>query len=325
MNESLLNELSEGILMVDEGLVISYANLSAKKLLGEIEGSALPDALHVQGISNIVDSFISGSHYCTDTVFVKDETTHYLKIKVSPPYVIARNITSEKLFESAKMDFVNSIVHEFSTPLAVINGYVQLLIEKNKELPAEVSETIDRIARSTNRLSRLVEELGILSNLELQNYRVKIETVNLRELVDEAVFDLEGKWSRKKLKIITDVSQNIYAAVDSMLLFRVISNLISNAVKYSSVGNTIEVSSRENGSKVYVSVKDNGIGIKSEELPRIFERFYRASNARTSGSSGLGLGLSLVKHALNLINGTIDVRSRYMMGTTATIAFPKNM
>jgi len=73
------------------------------------------------------------------------------------------------------------------------------------------------------------------------------------------------------------------------------------------------------------TVKDNGIGIKSEELPRIFERFYRASNARTSGSSGLGLGLSLVKHALNLINGTIDVRSRYMMGTTVTIGFPKNM
>jgi len=325
VNESLLNELSEGIIMVDEGLVISFANLSAKKLLGEIEGSALPDALHVQGISNIVDSFISGSHYCTDTVFVKDETTHYLKIKVSPPYVIARNITSEKLFESAKMDFVNSIVHEFSTPLAVINGYVQLLMDRNSELPNDVSETIDRISRSTGRLSRLVEELGILSNLELQNYRVKVETVNLRELVDEAIGDLQAKWNRKKLEIITTVSPDTYAAVDSMLLFRVISNLISNAVKYSSVGNKIEVVSREGESNIYISVKDYGIGIKSDELPRIFERFYRASNARTSGSSGLGLGLSLVKHALNLINGTIDVRSRYMMGTTVTITFPKNM
>ena len=95
------------------------------------------------------------------------------------------------------MDFVNSIVHEFSTPLAVINGYVQLLIEKKMELPADVSETIERIARSTGRLSRLVEELGILSNLELQNYRVKIETVNLKELIDESVSDLESKWKER--------------------------------------------------------------------------------------------------------------------------------
>jgi signal transduction histidine kinase len=87
--------------------------------------------------------------------------------------VIARNITSEKLFESAKMDFVNSIVHEFSTPLAVINGYVQLLMDRNSELPNDVSETIDRISRSTGRLSRLVEELGILSNLELQELQSK--------------------------------------------------------------------------------------------------------------------------------------------------------
>ncbi len=200
MNESLLNELSEGIIMVDEGLVISFANLSAKKLLGEIEGSALPDALHVQGISNIVDSFISGSHYCTDTVFVKDETTHYLKIKVSPPYVIARNITSEKLFESAKMDFVNSIVHEFSTPLADHKRLHATTDGQNSELPNDISETIDRISRSTGRLSRLVEELGILSNLELQNYRVKVETVNLRELVDEAIGDLRSQMESKETR-----------------------------------------------------------------------------------------------------------------------------
>jgi len=325
MNESLPDELNEVIIVVDEALVVTRANLSARKMLGDVEGLALPDALHVQGISRIVDNFISGTNYSTDTIFVKDDTTHYLKIRVSAPYIIARNITSEKLFESAKMDFVNSIVHEFSTPLAVINGYVQLLIEKKKELPADVSETIYRIARSTGRLSRLVEELGILSNLELQNYRVKIETVNLKELIDESVSDLESKWRRKKLKIATTVSPNTYAAVDSLLLFRVISNLISNAVKYSSVGDTVEIVSREVESRIYISVKDNGIGIKSEELPRIFERFYRGSNARTSGSSGLGLGLSLVKHALNLINGSIDVRSRYMMGTTVTISFPKNM
>jgi len=325
VNKLLLDELSEGIMIVDEGLVVSYVNSSAKKMLGEIEGLALPDALHVQGISKIVDSLISGLHHSTDTVFVRDEITHYLRIKVSPPYIIVRNITSEKLFENAKMDFVNSIVHEFSTPLAVINGYVQLLMDRNSELPTDVSETIYRISRSTGRLSRLVEELGILSNLELQNYRVKVETVNLRELVDEAIGDLEAKWNRKRLEIITSVSPDTYAAVDSLLLFRVISNLISNAVKYSSVGDTVEIVSREVESRIYISVKDNGIGIKSEELPRIFERFYRGSNARTSGSSGLGLGLSLVKHALNLINGTIDVRSRYMMGTTVTITFPKNM
>mgnify|MGYP000887697089 FL=1 len=325
MNEPLLNELSEGILKVDEGLDIVEANSSARKLLGEVEGKALPDGLHVQGISKIVDSFISELKFETDTIYVKDDMTLYLRVKVVPPYIVMRNITNEKLFENAKMDFVNSIVHEFSTPLAVINGYVQLLIEKREKLPEEVLETIVRISRSTNRLARLVEELGLLSNLELQNYRVKVETVNLRELVDEAIGDLESKWKRKKLQIEVSVSPDIYAAADSMLLFRIISNLISNAVKYSSIGEKIEITSYETDRKIFLSVKDNGIGIKSDELPRVFERFYRASNAKTSGSSGLGLGLSLVKHALNLIGGTIDIRSRYMLGTTVTISFPKKI
>ena len=325
MNEPLLNELSEGVLKVDEGLAIVEANSSARKLLGEVEGRALPDGLHVQGISKIVDSFISDLKFETDTIYVKDDMTLYLHVKVVPPYILLKNITNEKLFENAKMDFVNSIVHEFSTPLAVINGYVQLLIEKREKLPSDVIETIERISRSTNRLARLVEELGLLSNLELQNYRVKVETVNLRELVDEAICDLESKWKRKRLQIEVSVSSDIYAAADSMLLFRIISNLLSNAVKYSSIGEKIEITSYETDRKIFLSVKDNGIGIKSDELPRIFERFYRASNAKTSGSSGLGLGLSLVKHALNLIGGTIDIRSRYMLGTTVTISIPKKI
>jgi signal transduction histidine kinase len=325
MTERLFDELSEGILKIDEGLVIVQANRAARAILGEIDSVALPDGLHVQGISKIVDCFISGVRFETDTTYVKDDTTLYLRILVTPPYIVFRNITGERLFENAKMDFVNSIVHEFSTPLAVINGYIQLLIEKQDEIPDDVTQTIERISRSANRLARLVEELGILSNLELQNYRVKRETVNLRELVEEAIGDLESKWKRKKIQIEFSVSQDIYACVDSLLLFRIISNLLSNAVKYSGVGDKIQISSRESEKRIFLSVKDNGIGIKSEELPRIFERFYRASNAKTSGSSGLGLGLSLVKHALNLIDGTIDVRSRYMLGTTVTISLPKRI
>lgn len=323
MTEKLLDELSEGVLKIDDSLTILEANASAKKLLGKVENKALPDGLHVQGISRIADNFISNTKFETDTIFVKDNTVLFLHVKVVPPYVIFKNVTNEKLFENAKLDFVNSIVHEFSTPLTVINGYVQLLIEKKELLPVGVSETIERISRSTSRLSRLVEELGILSNLELQNYRVKIETVNLKELIDEAVSEIEPKWRRKKLQISVSVSPDTYAATDSMLLYRIISNLLSNAVKYSNIGEKIELVSRESEREIFLSVKDDGIGIKSDELTRIFERFYRASNAKISGSSGLGLGLSLVKHALNLINGTIEVKSRYMLGTTVTISFPK--
>ena len=102
MNESLLDELNEAIIVVDEALVVTRANLSARKMLGDVEGLALPDALHVQGISRIVDNFISGTNYSTDTIFVKDDTTHYLKIRVSAPYIIARNITSENSLKALR-------------------------------------------------------------------------------------------------------------------------------------------------------------------------------------------------------------------------------
>lgn len=319
---NIFDELEEGIIKINDRLEVVYSNLSAKKLLGDVINKPVSDALHVPKISDIVEKFIINEEFDCETSYTKDNSKIFLYIKSRPPYLIFEEITSKKLLENAKMDFVNSLVHEFSTPLTVINGYTQILTEKKEELPDEVSNAISRILKSVVRLSRLVDELGTLSNLELKNYQSHSEIINLASLMEEIISDFEQRLKRKNLKINLEIPEYLYVKSDSVLLYRVMVNLISNAIKYSFEGERIEIGAYEKGKNICISVRDYGLGIRSDELPRIFERFYRASNAKSERISGLGLGLALVKHAIAIMDATIDVESNYMMGTTFTIKLP---
>ena len=316
---NIFDDLEEGILKINDSLEVVYSNLSARKLLGEILNKPISDALHVQKISDMVEKLMGGEKFDVETSYMKDNSRIFLNIKVRPPYLIFEDITSKKLLENAKMDFVNSLVHEFSTPLTVISGYTQILTEKKDELPQDVSTAIDRILKSVVRLSRLVDELGILSNLELKNYRIHSETINLAALMEEIIADFEPRFKKKKLTVLTEIPEYLYVVSDSVLLYRVMVNLLSNAIKYSFDCEKIVLKAFENKGSICISVQDFGIGIRSDELPRIFERFFRASNAKSERISGLGLGLALVKHAVAIMGATIDVESNYMMGTTFTL------
>lgn len=324
IRSNILDELEEGILKINDRLEIVYSNQSAKKLLGDIVRKPISDALHVPKISDMVEKFMRDEEFDCETSYTKDNSRIFLYIKVRAPYLIFEEITNKKLLENAKMDFVNSLVHEFSTPLTVINGYTQILSEKKDSLPDEVSSAINRILKSVVRLSRLVDELGTLSNLELKNYQSHSEIINLASLMEEIISDFEPRLNRKKLQVNLNIPEYLYVKSDSVLLYRVMVNLISNAIKYSFEGERIEINAYENGQNACISVRDYGLGIRSDELPRIFERFYRASNAKSERISGLGLGLALVKHAVAIIGATIDVESSYMMGTTFTIKLPAN-
>ena len=319
----LLDRLWEGVLLIDERLRVAFHNEYAKNYLGDIYGLPISEALRVPRLSEVVDAFLAGKELVIETTFVKSGVEKHLRIKTVNPHIIFQDISERKLLESAKMDFVNSLVHEFSTPLTVINGYSQLLMDERSSLSAETTGTVERIMRSTQRLSKLVDELAMLSNLELHNYKSTTQTINLKSLVEEVIAETEPKWKKKDLSVSIDAPSDLYLKNDALLVYRIVANIFSNSIKYSYTGGRVEIYLSYDEDSVSVSIRDHGIGIRSEEIPRIFERFFRSSNAKVSGASGLGLGLALVKHALSVVGGTISVNSRYMLGTEVTVTFPR--
>ncbi len=312
--KTLLDQLDEGILIIDQSLNIKYANEFSKKYLEGPEGKTISDVLHVKNISVLTENLVNSTPLEFESEFFVNNERKIFKIKVNSPIIIFRDITEIRNLGEAKMDFVNSLVHEFSSPMTVMNGYLDLLIDR-KDVPEKYNDILKRVHKSTRRLSKLVEELATLSNLELQNYKPVMENINLRSLVIEITEELENKAKRKNIEIEVSIPADFYIKTDSLLLYRILSNLISNAIKYSFDNEVVHVKIKRKEDKTNIIVKDFGIGIKPEELNRIFERFYRASNAKFFKTSGMGLGLSLVKHAVSLLNAKIEVNSSYMLGT----------
>ena len=320
--EKIFDNLSDGILEVDEALRVVDCNRAAKELLGEIFGKSIDEALKVPGVFEIVECLLNKKSGEFQVELSADGSTKHIVINVRENFLVLKDITEKRILETAKTDFVNFFVHEISTPLAVISGYAQLIFDRKDEISPELREAVSSILKSSERLSKLIEELGELANIELGNYVVKRETIHLKSLIEGIIEDFETKIKRKKLKVETLISPKLYVESDSLLLYRILVNLVSNAVKYSLDGGNIEIIVVEKDDEIQISIKDEGIGIERGEIHRIFERFYRGTNAKKLLINGLGIGLSIVKHASDLIGAKIQVKSLPMLETVFTLRLP---
>jgi len=320
--KTIFDSLSDGILEVDETLRIIDCNRVAEGLFGDVLGKSIDEVLKVPGVFEIAECLLNKKNGEFQVELSAESSTKYMIINIRKNFLILKDITEKKILETAKTDFVNFFVHEISTPLAVVSGYAQLIFDRKDEIPPELSEAASGILKSSERLSKLIEELGELANIELGNYMVKREIIHLKSLIEEIIEDFETKIKRKKLKIKTLVSPEHYVESDSLLLYRILANLVSNAVKYSLDGGNIEINAVEKDDEIQISVKDEGIGIERDEIHRIFERFYRGTNAKKLSINGLGIGLSIVKHASDLIGAKIQVKSLPMLETVFILRLP---
>jgi signal transduction histidine kinase len=226
--------------------------------------------------------------------------------------------------ENIRRDFVANVSHELRTPVTSIKGFVETLQEQGAADPQETKKFLDIIARHTDRLNAIIEDLLSLSAIEADSDRGRIEfsKESIRGVLVAAV---ELTMARAKQKDITiDVICNplLDAQVNALLLEQAVVNLVDNAVKYSNAGSTVRVEGERNGGMLEISVKDEGCGIAAEYLPRIFERFYVVDKARSRKLGGTGLGLAIVKHIVQSHRGSVDVVSEAGKGSTFTIRLP---
>jgi len=191
------------------------------------------------------------------------------------------------------------------------------------EVPLKIKEIIKKILQSTERIIKLVNTILNISKIEAGEMEMNFERVDLREIPREAIEELKIKAKEKNLSLEFDEpKERIENLVDKEKIREVVLNLLDNAIKYTPDGGTIEISTFYDEKGVTLTVKDNGIGIPKEDLPRIFERFYRVDKARSRELGGTGLGLSIVKQIVELHKGNVKIDSELGKGTTVTVQVP---
>ena len=244
--------------------------------------------------------------------------------------MVFHDITELKKLETMRRDFVANVSHELRTPLTAIRGYAETLLTGALEDRERARQFLSVIDRHSERLSRLIDDLLTLSDLELGKTALKKEPLHLETLVDEVIEVLREKARRGRVELVSDIPRELPLVLgDADRLQQVLINLTDNAIKYSGNGGVVRIVARNAtdgaASMVEVSVADDGIGIPTADLPRLTERFYRVDKARSRELGGTGLGLAIVKHIVQAHGGRLDIKSTLNVGTTVRFSVPSWM
>ena len=227
------------------------------------------------------------------------------------------NYMAEKLNRNGEYQrqFISNISHDFRSPLTSIKGYVDAMLDG--VIPADSQEKyLKIIAYEAGRLEKLTEGLLTLNELDIHKRLLKIETFDINEVIKHTAAAFEGDCTRRKIVLELVLSgRELYARADMEQIQQVLYNLLNNAVKFSSNDSTIIIETTEKNDKIFVSVKDHGIGIPKQSLHRIWERFYKTDISRGKDQTGTGLGLSIVKEIINAHGQNINVISTEGVGT----------
>ena len=230
----------------------------------------------------------------------------------------------EKL-ERVRKDFVINVSHELRTPLASIQGYTETLIDGAINDPAHNMRFLSIIRHNAERLARLTEDLLTLSRVEQKRQKFEFEMHFVNDLLRDALELVQPMAEKREVQLKLDPApEDATVWCDSEAVSQVLSNLLDNAIKYTPAGGTITVGGSPQGQFMEIFVKDTGIGIPPEDVPRLFERFYRVDKARSRELGGTGLGLSIVKHLVAAHDGTTRVESRVNHGTTFFFTLPQD-
>jgi two-component system, OmpR family, phosphate regulon sensor histidine kinase PhoR len=238
--------------------------------------------------------------------------------------LVFHEITELKKLEQMRKDFVANVSHELKTPITSIKGFSETLLDGAMKDEATLEAFLRIILNESDRLQMLIEDLLDLSRIEQHGFHLNIEELDIVILLNEMITLLKGKAEGKNIVLhLAHEASPIFVKGDYSRLKQVFINLLSNAITYTPTGGYVEIDVKENEEKVYIQIKDTGIGIEKEEIPRIFERFYRIDKARSRNSGGTGLGLAIVKHIVEAHKGSISVTSVKDKGTTFTISLEK--
>jgi two-component system, OmpR family, phosphate regulon sensor histidine kinase PhoR len=240
--------------------------------------------------------------------------------------LVFHDITEIKKLEQMRKDFVANVSHELKTPVTSIKGFSETLMDGAMNNRDTLEAFLSIINKESNRMQSLIQDLLDFSKIEQQEFKLNIQDFDLYELIKEVIMMLNKKAKSKDVRLEHEFNrEELYIQGDHDRLKQVFINIITNAILYTPPNGYVKVSLYDYEKTVKVHIKDTGVGIKQEEIPRIFERFYRVDRARSRDSGGTGLGLAIVKHLVEAHHGNISVKSAPGEGSEFIIELHKYM
>ena len=235
-------------------------------------------------------------------------------------------ITNLRETDTFRKEFIGNLAHELKTPIFNIQGFILTLLEGGMEDPEINRKFLLKAAKNVERMSGLLEDLDVITKMEAGNLDIELVPFDLLDIVRETIESLEPKAKRNNIELrITKGMDGSKVMVlgDAAKLVQVLTNLIVNSINYGTEGGQTEVRYYDAEDSILVEVADTGIGIREEDLPRVFERFYRVDKSRSRHAGGSGLGLAICKHIIETHGQTINVRSTYGEGSTFSFTLEK--
>jgi len=237
--------------------------------------------------------------------------------------LVLHDVTELRRLERARQEFVGNASHELRTPLTAIRGYVETLLEGAVDEPGRARPFLEVVARHAERMSRLVDDLLDLSNIESGRLQLERHAVPLDEVARPVLALHQEAASKKGITLRLEIPPDLPPALaDRDRLQQILINLVDNAIKFTSAGQVTLSAQKASSSRLEVIVTDTGTGISSMDLPRVTERFYRVDRARSRERGGTGLGLSIVKHLVHAHGGELHIESELGKGTTVRFTLP---
>lgn len=331
--KAIFSAMQDGLLVVDRDRRIVLANLAFHELFAVGEGSLgapLLESVRDPALEQIVGDTFRERAPSRGELIIGRREFQMTSVpmgndngEVTGAVILFHDISELKRADQIRRDFVANVSHELRTPLSILRGYIETLLDDPKMPRGECARILEVMEQHSKRLGLLANDLLTLAQLESGGSTVQLGEIDLLRFFSDVIRDWKKKFSTKRLKPIVDVSDDCSVIrADEVRLREVLDNLLDNAVKYSSKGGEIRLSAARRDYEIVLGVSDDGIGISQEDLPRIFERFYRADKARSRELGGTGLGLAIVKHIAQLHGGRVEAESEPGRGTTVRVLLP---
>jgi two-component system phosphate regulon sensor histidine kinase PhoR len=337
--DSIINSMTNGVVAVDNQFRIILINTVSCEMFGikkgpGIIGMNIIELVRNNQINSLLEESMDKNMPLLTEIVMGPPDDKILRVYTSPiksnnpkqlnagGIATIHDVTNLKKLEQIRTEFVSNVTHELKTPLTSIRGFIETLKNGAIEDKNVAVKFLDIIDIESERLSSLINDILQLSEIEAKISDSDISSHDINDTLKEIYNMLEGVADKKGIKLDFEIEGNIFINANKNRIKQMLINLIDNAIKYNSENGTVNVKVFKAEGKVTFIVRDSGIGIDEEHIPRIFERFYRVDKGRSRNMGGTGLGLSIVKHIVNLYNGNIKLISTPGSGTEFTIQLP---
>jgi len=336
--EAVLSSMMEGVLAVDTEERILRCNQAAADLLGikssQAVGHKIQEVVRKADLLRFVDSALASTVPVEGDIVFRHGEERYLQAHGTRlldgqgeqigALIVLNDVTRLRRLETVRRDFVANVSHELKTPITAIKGFVETLLDGAMHNPEDAERFLRIIIKQSERLNAIIDDLLDLSRIEQDEDRRQIQLAqgSVEEIIRSVAQACSITANNKNIALEVDCEKGLQGNINAPLLEQAITNLVDNAIKYSSAANKVRISGARTAEHIEIRVQDWGPGISKEHLPRLFERFYRVDKARSRQQGGTGLGLAITKHIIQAHHGQVQVESEVGKGSTFIILLP---